>query len=90
MSPATEEAVMTRQSHQDPTELFSVVGATYIPERHADEYHAHDHPIDDRRSPRFELVTSAFCAAFCIVALAIALFADSGAAKLTEIIYAAY
>ena len=76
---------MIGQFHQDPTEFFSVVGAPYIGERHAGGHYAHEHSIDDQRLPRFELGMSSFCAAFCIVALGVALFADSGAAKLVEV-----
>ncbi len=76
---------MTRQSHQRSTEFFSVVGTPYIGERHADGHYAHEHSIDDQRPPRFELGMSSFCAAFCIVALGVALFADNGAAKLVEV-----
>jgi len=74
---------MTRQSQQDPTELFSVVGAPYIREQHGQH-----HYVRERRTHRprtLEIGLASAFAAFCGSALGVSLFANAGAAKLAEV-----
>jgi len=71
---------MTRQFHQDPTEFFSVVGTPFVREHHRGEYQVYR--TDDLRPRKLEIGVATVFAGFCAVALGVALFASSGAARL--------
>ncbi len=76
---------MTRHSHQDPTEFFSVVGAPHIRDRRESRFH--ELRTDDARPRKLEIGVASVCAAFC--AVRVSLFANSSAAKFVEVAYQA-
>jgi hypothetical protein len=79
---------MLRQFHRDPTEFFSVVGASYPREHHGrDHYYVQERRTDDLRPRKLEIGVAIVFAGFCAVALGVSLFASSGAAKLVEVAY---
>jgi len=76
---------MTRQSQQDPTKFFSVVGAPYVREHHGQHHYVRERRTDDHRPRTLEIGLASAFAAFCGSALGVSLFANAGAAKLAEV-----
>ena len=71
---------MSRQFHQDPTQLFSVVGAPYIREAHGQGPPVLEH-LTDQRPSVFKVGVAPALAVFAVV-FGVTLFASSGTAKL--------
>jgi hypothetical protein len=76
---------MTRQSQQDPTKFFSVVGAPYVREHHGQHHYVRERRTDDHRPRTLEIGIASAFAAFCGSALGVSLFANAGAAKLVDV-----
>jgi len=75
---------MRGQFDRDPTQFFSVVGAPYVRER-SEERPVHALRANATRPRLFEIGVATLFAVFCAVALAMPLFANSGAGKLVQL-----
>ena len=68
---------MHRQFDKDPTEFFSVVGAPYVRESHAGQFHLLERRTDDQRPRKLEIGVATVCAVLCVVMLGISLSATA-------------
>ena len=78
---------MTRQSHQDPTEFFSVVGAPYVREHHGQDDIVRGRRTDDQRPRKLEIGIASAFAGFCAMSFGVSLFSSNGAVKLVEVAF---
>jgi len=80
---------MSRHVNRDPTEFFSVVGAPYVRDRTGQERPVHELRAQASRPRLFVIGVATLSAAFCAVALAVPLLADTGAIRLVQLAYQA-
>jgi len=70
---------------KDPTAFFTVVGAPYVSERHADAASRYRPDCESSESRTPEIGVAALWLVFYAVIVGFSLFASGGAAKLVEI-----
>ena len=76
---------MSGHFHNNPTELFSVVGAPYVREGHGPGCFLRERRTDDQRPRKLEISVAGVFAAFCVMSFGFSLFVTSGAARLIEV-----
>jgi hypothetical protein len=80
------EDSMSGNNDQDRTDLFTVVGAAYVPEHHTDS-HSHYHGTSDARPP--ETGIAGLWLVFYVAIVGIAIFKHGGAGTAVYIASAA-
>ena len=75
---------MNHSPYQDPTRLFTVVGAPYIHET-SGPGHLVQEPGKPRRAPRIGLGIAGIAGGCALIALSVSALAGNGAARLVEV-----